>query len=174
MTPDMAGEVMEQLKWVRRASAVFRKMCKGWRDAHDQSVTRLTVSLPGILMTRFPRVKDIGVRLLPHIHYTAHPSIDGQWLRTLAGFTALTSLNLVGCREVSDCGMRALAGLIALTSLNLARCFKLTNGGFRELSGLTALTCLDLSDCWQVSDDGMRAVANQINCPHRRPRRVTL
>jgi len=60
--PDVAGEVMEQLKWDRGASAVFRKICKGWREAHDQSVTRLSVignSLPGNfrLRMRFPRVK---------------------------------------------------------------------------------------------------------------------
>ena len=47
------GEESVGESWDRRASAVFRKMCKGWRDAHDQSVTRLTInnkSLPGILM----------------------------------------------------------------------------------------------------------------------------
>jgi hypothetical protein len=35
LPPDVAGEVMEQLKWERGASAVFRTVCKGWQDAHD-------------------------------------------------------------------------------------------------------------------------------------------
>ena len=41
MPPDVAGEVMDHLKWDRRASAVFRKICKGWRDSHDERVTCL-------------------------------------------------------------------------------------------------------------------------------------
>jgi hypothetical protein len=44
MPPDVAGEVMEQLKWDRGASAVFRKVCKGWRDSHDERVTSLKVT----------------------------------------------------------------------------------------------------------------------------------
>jgi hypothetical protein len=132
MPPFVAGEVMEQLKWDRRASAVFRKICKGWRDAHDQSVSCLVVkdnSLPGILRTRFPRVKEIRARLLPgRSSFVVHPSLDDRWWRTLTSLTALTSLNLVGCREVSDDGMRALAGLATLTSLSLSRCEKLTDG----------------------------------------------
>ena len=61
MTPDVAGEVMEQLKWDKKALAVFRQTCNGWRDAHDQTVTRLRVTdnsqPPSVMLrTRFPRV----------------------------------------------------------------------------------------------------------------------
>jgi hypothetical protein len=96
--PYVVGEVMEQLKWDRGASAVFRKICKGWREAHDQSVTRLSVigdSLPGNFMLgmRFPRVKEIGVRRQSGALY-AHPFYNDQWLRTLASLTTFTSLNL--------------------------------------------------------------------------------
>ena len=67
MTPDVAGEVMEQLKWDRGASGVFRQACTGWRDAHDLSVVRLSVtraSLPWSCKVgkRFPGVTEIGVR----------------------------------------------------------------------------------------------------------------
>ena len=86
MTPDVAGEVMEQLKWDRGASGVFRQTCKGWRDAHDQSVTRLSVngdSQPGnfMLRMRFPRVKDIGVRPQSSANI-AHTFYNDEWLRT--------------------------------------------------------------------------------------------
>ena len=69
MPPYVAEEVMEQLKWERGASVIFRKICKGWRDAHDQSVSRLSVtsdSLPSSfkMRTRFQRVKEIEARLL--------------------------------------------------------------------------------------------------------------
>ena len=121
MPLDVAGEVMEHLKWDRGASAVFRKTCKGWRDAHDQIVTRLSVTgnaLPSsaIERTRFPRVKEIGVRLHagPHFLITFD---DSMWLQTLlGGLTAhLTSLDLSGVHsqrgQVSDDGLRALAHL---------------------------------------------------------------
>jgi hypothetical protein len=44
MPPDVAGEVLDNLKWDRGASVVFRKVCKGWRDAHDDRATRLNVT----------------------------------------------------------------------------------------------------------------------------------
>ena len=44
MPPEVAGEVIEQLKWERGATAVFRRVCKGWRDAHDQCVRHLRLN----------------------------------------------------------------------------------------------------------------------------------
>jgi hypothetical protein len=98
MPSDVVGEVMEQLKWDRVASAVFRKICKGWRDAQDESVTYLRMNDDSplgnfMLKIRFPRVKEIGV-----VHrrsggtYVGHTFYNDQWLRTLAGLTALTYL----------------------------------------------------------------------------------
>ena len=43
----------------------------------------------------------------------------------LAGLTALTSLNLSGCGQLTD--VSVLAGLTALTSLNLSGCGQLTD-----------------------------------------------
>jgi hypothetical protein len=46
MTPDLAGEVIKQLKWwdSRGVSALFRLTCKGWQEAHDQSVMSLRMT----------------------------------------------------------------------------------------------------------------------------------
>jgi hypothetical protein len=104
MPPDVAGEVMGHLEWDRRASAAFRKTCKGWRDAHDQSVTCLRVTgdaLPSSAIERtiFPRVKEIGVRFHPGEHFEITFD-DGKWLQTLASLTiCLTSLDLGGCTQ---------------------------------------------------------------------------
>jgi hypothetical protein len=86
MPPDVAGEVLEHFKRDRRASAVFWKTCKGWRDARDQSATRLSVngdSQPGnfMLKMRFPRVKDIGVRPQSGANI-AHTFYNDECLRT--------------------------------------------------------------------------------------------
>jgi hypothetical protein len=115
--PYVAEEVMEHLKW--GASVVFRKMCKGWRDAHDQSVTRLRVagnSLPSSAIdgTIFPRVKELEVRFHPILlgvktfcivsNSFAITFVDENWLQTLAGLLAHhTSLDLTACVEVMDC-----------------------------------------------------------------------
>ena len=66
----------------------------------------------------------------------------------LAGLTALTSLNLSGCGQLTD--VSVLAGLTALTSLDLSGCGQLTD--VSVLAGLTALTSLDLSGCGQLTD----------------------
>jgi hypothetical protein len=138
-------DVMEQLKWDRGVSAVFRRTCKGWQDAHDQRVVRLRVaggfeSRPwsDISNTRFPRVKEIQVfahseAQCPYVmaHVAARASLDAkgldgddEWLKTLAGQTDLTSLDLRGCSfQLSDKALRALAtSLTALTDLNLHAC----------------------------------------------------
>jgi hypothetical protein len=67
---------MEQLKWERQESGVFRRVCNGWRDAHDQCVRHLSVNTwlsanacrfnSAIMMScfilRFPRAKQMDVR----------------------------------------------------------------------------------------------------------------
>jgi hypothetical protein len=40
----------------------------------------------------------------------------------MGGLTALTSLILRDCEQMSDDGLQALADLLALTSLNFKRC----------------------------------------------------
>ena len=171
MPPDVTEEVMEQLKWERPASGVFRSVCKGWRDAHDQCVRHLSVNaclsvntrrLNSALMMsrfilRFQRVQEIDVRGDPAVPGIC---IDGdKWLRALAGLTGLTILNLALCDRVSNDGLRALGGLTALTSLDLTRCQRVSDDGLQALAGLTALTILDLFNCCRVSDDGLRALA---------------
>jgi hypothetical protein len=163
MPPDMAEEVMEHLKWDKGASAVFRKICKGWRDAHDQRITLLNVTgdslrLSSLLGTRFPRVKEIGVRI-SRVSCDANSYYDHKWLRTLADLTALTSLDLSNCEEVSDAELDALAGLTALTSLNLTKCTQVSYDGFCALAGHTALTSLNLTRYAQFVDDGFCALA---------------
>jgi len=154
MPPDVAGEVMELLKWEREASGVFRSICKGWRDAHDQRVRHLSVSarpsanviMRSRFISRFLRAKQIRVRG-DSLYYPAVVE-EGcgadKWLWAMAGLTALTELNLKQCREVSNNGLRALRGLTTLTSLNLRGCVQVSDDGLRALAGLTALTSLEL------------------------------
>jgi hypothetical protein len=60
-------------------------------------------------------------------------------LRSLAGLTALTDLNVSYCSQVTENGLRALlAGLTALTNLNLEGCWRVSEDGLRTLVGLTA------------------------------------
>ena len=153
---DVAREVMEHLKWDRGASEVFRQICKGWRDAHDRSVTRLSVtgdSLPSsFVLTRFQRLKEIGVRFDPGPRVASTFS-DNEWLRTFA------SLDLTGCEQVSDHGLHALGGLTTLTSLNLSNCRQVSDAGLRAVAGFTTLTSLNFYMCYELSDNGLLALA---------------
>ena len=58
--------------------------------------------------------------------------------------TALTSLDLVACREVTDVGVRALSSLPALTSLDLRYCRKVTAAGVQALRNTTAAPSLHI------------------------------
>jgi hypothetical protein len=154
MPPNAAGEVMEHLKWDRRALVVFRKTSKGLRDAHDRRVTRLSVAgcrsaLPSslILGTRFPIVAEIGVRFhtgccFRNTFYddTFYEDTFYNWLRALASLPTLTRLDLAYCEQVSDHVLLGLVGLTAFTSLDLSYCQEVSDNGLHALAGLTALT----------------------------------
>jgi hypothetical protein len=176
MPPDVVGEVMEQLKWERRASAgAFRRVCNAWQDAHDQRVRHLSVNarlsvngrrfnyaqMMSCFILRFQRVQQIDV-CGDSLYCSAVAEVGSganKWLQALAGLTALTSLNLRGCSQVSANGLRALGGLTSLTSLNLRGCSQVSDNGLRALGGLTSLISLNLYGCERVSDDGLRALA---------------
>lgn len=129
LPPDVAEEVMEHIQREKGASAVFRRVCKRWRDAHDICVRHLSVNarrrvnvnasrsdlarMISRFVLRFQRVNEIDVHG-GALHYFDNYDVE-KWLRALAGLTALTDLNLCGCNEVSDDGLRALASLAALT-----------------------------------------------------------
>jgi esterase/lipase superfamily enzyme/Leucine-rich repeat (LRR) protein len=80
-------------------------------------------------------LSDLDSRRLPH---------------ELTLLTALQSLNLSGCKQLSD--ISPLAGLTALQSLNLSGCKQLS-GDLSPLAGLTALQSLNLSECWHLGGD---------------------
>jgi hypothetical protein len=168
---------MELLKWERGASAVFRRVCKGRRDAHDQCVLHLTVNARTIVITnarrfdyaimmsrfilRFQRAQQLDVRGDP-LHCITIAREDGgadKWLQALVGLTALTSLNLKGRNRVSDDGLRALgAGLTGLATLKLEYCPEFSDNGLRTQGGLTALTDLNLRYCRPLLDNGLRVL----------------
>jgi hypothetical protein len=173
MPPEVTGEVMEHMKWERQASAIFRRVCKGWRDTHDQCVRRLSVNarlsvdaprfnvalMLSRSILRFQRVHEIEVRDDP-LRFTGAAVVGSstdKLFGALAGLTALTRLDLKQCRKVSNNGLQALASPTALTNLNLCGCSRVSDDGLWALAGLTALTTLNLGYC-QVSDDGLRAL----------------
>jgi internalin A len=81
-----------------------------------------------------------------HTRYHIHCGIDD--LSSLAALSALQSLDLSRCYELTD--LDPLVRLTALRSLNLGACEKLTD--LRPLSGLTSMQALDLTGCGQLTD----------------------
>jgi hypothetical protein len=49
-------------------------------------------------------------------------------------------------KRVADDGLRSLVGLTALTSINLSFCGQVTDNVLRELAGLTALDIIKVDD----------------------------
>jgi hypothetical protein len=75
------------------------------------------------------------------------------------------SLNLTGCRQVSDSGCASLARLKMLTSLELELCNKVTDVGIQSIvrSCNTNLMLLNLGDVRQMSNISIQLVAD--HCP---------
>jgi serine/threonine protein kinase len=76
-------------------------------------------------------------------------------LAPLRGQPVLQSLDLSGCRDVTDAGLAHLRGITALRSLNLKACPQLTDFGLSHLREFTALKSLNLSACRNVTDAGL-------------------
>jgi hypothetical protein len=114
----------------RQASANFRH---AWREARDRLVTVLKpkgAPRDASVWKKFGGVKT--VLLNGHL-------VKDDDLRGPAQLTALTSLDLCDCDNITNKGPDALT---AITSLDLAGCFNVTNKGVRALAPLTALTPL--------------------------------
>jgi len=82
----------------------------------------------------------------------------------LTPLTALTSLHLAGCREVTGEGLRVIASLTSLTDLDVL-CqegyrTKFTNEDMRALAPLTAMTSLRLAGCRDLTDEGFRVLTS--------------
>jgi hypothetical protein len=75
----------------------------------------------------------------------------------------LTSLDLRGCRNITDKGIEALKNLPNLTSLDLGECRNITDKGIEALKNLPNLTSLDLRECRNITDKGIEALKNLPN-----------
>jgi hypothetical protein len=92
-----------------------------------------------------------GFTMLTSLHLR-HCTVTDAEVLAVGTLTALTSLELGGCRNVTDMAVAALSDLTGLTALDLACCRKLTDVAVGTLSGLTGLTALSLSGCRNVTD----------------------
>ena len=101
--------------------------------------------------------------------------IDNGWLRRLPGLaslaavcTAIATLNLSGCRQVTSAGLASLAaGCTAITTLplwvywrRLVIVITYYRHGTGDLAaGCTAIAYLNLSGCNQITDSGLASLA---------------
>ncbi len=73
---------------------------------------------------------------------------DCVWVESIAPLGALrnlTSIDLRGCRSMTDDGLAALAKLGSLKTLDLRGCKRITDAGLEHLTGPASVTELDLS-----------------------------
>jgi hypothetical protein len=170
--PLAAWTVIILLLEVREDGKVLGKMrlvCKAWTIHCDQNIVKLFLSSAGPItvmarmrfLRKFPQLQEV---LISEENYTWGKALDSLpksltclTLDTnvrrsdscdLAGFTALTTLDLWGRFE----HLLGLEGLSSLKSLSLSGTMcVLGDGAFRSLSGLTNLTYLDLTNCHKLS-----------------------
>ncbi|CAG8449715.1 16845_t:CDS:2 [Dentiscutata erythropus] len=79
--------------------------------------------------------------------------------------SSLVSINLCGCRKITDIGIKMLSDYCqALTSLNVADCGKITDKSIIKISkGCPRLRQIRLSDCPRITEQSIEALI--LNCP---------
>ncbi len=87
------------------------------------------------------------------------PNLSNDALKTIlhearASGTAITSINLSNCKNITDAGLAHLSELTLLSSLDLSGCPGIRGVGFAYLSKLTSLRSLNLSGC-RITDAGL-------------------
>ena len=82
--------------------------------------------------------------------------LTSEGLRSLRSLTALQSLNLQWCKNVTD--LEHLSGLTSLTSLDLGFCGGLSDVGVQPLTHMASLQTLGLSS-GRFSDAGLGSIA---------------
>jgi len=150
--------VMDQLQWERAASATFRLVCRGWQHAHDGRLPALRIT--DMLESSHCLLEGFnGVKTL-NLRGCKNMTDEGL-SRLMLPLTALTSLSLSACSELTEEGLKSIASLAALTILYLGGCSsKVTNERLRSLTSLAALTSLNLGGCSKVTDEGLKSVAS--------------
>ncbi len=94
------------------------------------------------------------------LYYSANDALLFS-LFTNAHYSKITSINLTGCRAITDQGLRVLPP--SLVSLQLGDCLQITDQGLKELPKLTNLKSLDLSSCSNITDIGIALLTSCIN-----------
>jgi bacterioferritin-associated ferredoxin len=163
--------VVEHMQGDREVSAVFRQVCRAWREAHDRLITVLKPSSAprdARVWRKFGGVKTLHFWNEP-LERTFGELADDDVKKALASLVSLNTISLGGgitdayervYPNVTDKGMRMLSLLTTLTSLDLRGCRRVTDKGMRTLSQLSTLTFLDLSWCEAVTDNGVRSLAS--------------
>ena len=82
-------------------------------------------------------------------------------MHAVSGISALTSLDLTACRNITSEALCEVGNLTALTKLNLFYSHSnVTNELLVVVSSLTALTYLNLANCYQITDHGLRRLTS--------------
>ena len=87
---------------------------------------------------------------------------DERFKRFIGQFPRLTSINLSGCKEITDVSVIEIAkGCSQLTSINLSRCFNTTDASVIEIAkGCSQLTSMNLEYCSNITDTTLSMLKN--------------
>jgi len=114
----------------------------------DQGVKFIVKGLPGLM--------DLSV-------HACNMVTDGS-LMAVAELSAMRSLDISSCTQVSDKGIKAVVGCLPLLhTLHLKDCPKLTDSGVQAVTCLPNLKFLDCSGCYQITDQALEAIAEMSN-----------
>ncbi len=87
---------------------------------------------------------------------TYHNITDQELENLVTSASDLRTLNLVGCKNLTDNGIKLLSSLTKLKNLHLSDCNQVTDAGLKHLASLTQLESLKLIKCRQLTNEGLK------------------
>ena len=122
-------------------------VCTAWRQVCSELVTQIQL--------------DFGWATTGPTNDPRNPLMDaGLSGFTLGGFKTVRSVNLVGCRKVTDVGLTSVGeGCPNLETLNVSWCNHITDAGLARIGeGCPNLESLYLNKCVQITDAGLATI----------------
>ena len=135
---------------------VLPRVCRRWRAICREMVVHQ--DMRGEFYPNFEKFENMlgNFRDIRSINFSGCKYNLGNdcLIQVVKTYPSLQSLNLIGCREVTDVGITKIGeGCPQLQSLNLCECEEVTDVGITKIGeGCPQLQSLDLSGCSEVTD----------------------
>ncbi|XP_054776163.1 uncharacterized protein LOC129284655 isoform X2 [Prosopis cineraria] len=147
------------------AACESRESVDKWRRQRRR-LDRLPSPLADALLRRllsrhllYPSLLEVFKHCAEEIDVRGEPSVDAEWIAYLGAFRQLRSLNVGGCRRITNSALWAITGMTSLQELDLSRCSKVNDAAIKHILSLANLEKLHIAQTG-VTAEGVKLLAS--------------